>query len=86
VADAYHTSVMVAEVVALLEPGRGGVFFDGTLGAGGHARALLDAGATRVIGADRDPEALERTAVCARDVRGSAGTASWRFCGRSQRG
>jgi len=36
-----------------------GVWVDGTLGAGGYARALLEAGAERVIGIDRDPLALE---------------------------
>ena len=49
---------MVAEVLAHLEPQRGGVFIDCTVGLGGHSRALLDAGATRLIGLDRDPEAL----------------------------
>ena len=48
---------MVAEVVELLS-GRGTVV-DLTVGAGGHAVALLDAGVERVIGVDRDPEALE---------------------------
>jgi 16S rRNA (cytosine1402-N4)-methyltransferase len=49
---------MVAEVLQHLEPGRGGVFVDCTVGLGGHARALLDAGASRLIGLDRDPAAL----------------------------
>jgi len=49
---------MVAEVVEHLEPGRGGVFVDCTVGLGGHARALLEAGATRLIGLDRDPAAV----------------------------
>lgn len=56
----YHEAVMVAEVVAYLSPSRGGLYFDGTLGAGGHAEAILTSGATsRLIGVDRDPEALE---------------------------
>jgi 16S rRNA (cytosine1402-N4)-methyltransferase len=55
-----HEPVMVAEVLEHLAPARGGVFVDCTVGAGGHARAILDAGASRVIGLDRDPEALER--------------------------
>ena len=46
---------MVAEVLEHLAPSRGGVFVDCTVGLGGHARALLDAGASRVIGLDRDP-------------------------------
>jgi 16S rRNA (cytosine1402-N4)-methyltransferase len=51
---------MVDEVEAHLEPSRGGVFVDCTIGLGGHTRRMLDAGATRVIGIDRDPEALEQ--------------------------
>ena len=53
-----HTPVMVDEVDAHLEPSRGGVFVDCTIGLGGHTRRMLDAGATRVIGIDRDPDAL----------------------------
>ena len=53
-----HDPVMVAETVALLQPSRGGVFVDCTVGLGGHARALLEAGATRVVGLDRDRDAL----------------------------
>jgi 16S rRNA (cytosine1402-N4)-methyltransferase len=49
---------MVAEVVEHLEPQRGGVFVDCTVGLGGHARALLEAGASRLIGLDRDPAAV----------------------------
>jgi len=54
-----HEPVMVAEVLQELEPSRGGVFVDCTVGLGGHTRALLEAGASRVIGFDRDPAALE---------------------------
>lgn len=53
-----HVPVMPTEVLALLAPARGGLFVDATVGMGGHARLLLDAGATRVLGFDRDPEAL----------------------------
>ena len=53
-----------------------GVWLDGTFGAGGYARALLDAGAARVIGVDRDPEALERAAAWAGDVRRPADAAA----------
>ena len=56
-----HTPVMVAEVLEHLAPERGGIFVDCTVGLGGHARALLEAGASRVIGLDRDPSALERS-------------------------
>jgi 16S rRNA (cytosine1402-N4)-methyltransferase len=46
------------EVVRLLQPERGGVFVDCTVGFGGHARALLAGGASSLIGLDRDPAAL----------------------------
>jgi 16S rRNA (cytosine1402-N4)-methyltransferase len=53
-----HVPVMTAEVLHLLRPERGGLFVDCTVGLGGHARALLEAGATRIIGLDRDRTAL----------------------------
>ena len=54
-----HEPVLATEVVELLAPVAGGLFVDCTVGLGGHAQALLDAGATRVLGLDRDPRALE---------------------------
>jgi 16S rRNA (cytosine1402-N4)-methyltransferase len=56
----------VREVLHHLEPARGGIFVDCTVGLGGHALALLEAGATRLVGIDRDQAALER----AREVLG----------------
>ena len=50
---------MVAEVLEHLEPSRGGVFVDCTVGLGGHARALLLGGASRLIALDRDPAAVD---------------------------
>jgi 16S rRNA (cytosine1402-N4)-methyltransferase len=55
---AVHVPVLVAETLALLEPSRGGLFVDCTVGLGGHSRALLDGGADRILGLDRDPTAL----------------------------
>ena len=61
-----HIPVMTAEVVELLRPGAsgsradGGLFVDCTVGLGGHSRALLEAGAARIIGLDRDLDALAR--------------------------
>jgi 16S rRNA (cytosine1402-N4)-methyltransferase len=49
---------MVAEVIEQLQPARGGLFVDCTVGLGGHARALVEAGASRLIGLDRDPAAV----------------------------
>ena len=53
-----HVPVMTAEVLHFLRPEQGGLFVDCTVGLGGHSRALLEAGATRVIGLDRDLDAL----------------------------
>jgi 16S rRNA (cytosine1402-N4)-methyltransferase len=53
-----HVPVMTAEVLRHLQPERGGLFVDCTVGLGGHSRAILEAGATRLVGLDRDPEAL----------------------------
>ncbi len=49
---------MTTEMVACLEPGPDRCILDCTVGAGGHARALLEAGAGRIIGLDRDRDAL----------------------------
>ena len=53
-----HEPVMPSEVVALLEPSRGGLYVDCTVGLGGHALLLLEHGADRLIGLDRDADAL----------------------------
>jgi 16S rRNA (cytosine1402-N4)-methyltransferase len=64
---AVHVPVLTAEVLRQLRPEHGGVFVDCTVGLGGHSRALLEAGAARVIGLDRDGDALAeaRTALSA---------------------
>ena len=54
--EAPHRPVMVDEVVQLLAGAE--VVVDMTLGAGGHAEALLDVGVAEIVGVDRDPEAL----------------------------
>jgi 16S rRNA (cytosine1402-N4)-methyltransferase len=52
--------VLLEEVVEILAPERGGFFVDATVGAGGHAEALLERGAEiRLLACDRDPQALE---------------------------
>jgi 16S rRNA (cytosine1402-N4)-methyltransferase len=55
-ADPGHEPVLVGEVVRFL--GDADVVLDATVGAGGHASALLEAGVGRVVGLDRDPDAL----------------------------
>jgi 16S rRNA (cytosine1402-N4)-methyltransferase len=53
-----HVPVLTAESLGFLRPERGGIFVDCTVGLGGHSRALLEAGATRLVGFDRDLDAL----------------------------
>ena len=57
-AERVHEPVLTAEAVALLAPERGGLFVDCTVGLGGHTLALLEAGASKVLGLDRDRDAL----------------------------
>ncbi|MGI3209713.1 16S rRNA (cytosine(1402)-N(4))-methyltransferase RsmH [Roseovarius tibetensis] len=56
--DAPHVPVLLRPLLTAVAP-VSGVWLDGTLGAGGYARGLLEAGADRVIGVDRDPVALD---------------------------
>lgn len=53
----FHVPVLLRETVSALQPAGGKIFLDGTVGGGGHALALLEAGAS-VIACDQDPEAL----------------------------
>ncbi|HWC63946.1 MAG TPA: 16S rRNA (cytosine(1402)-N(4))-methyltransferase RsmH [Rhizomicrobium sp.] len=55
-----HIPVMLAEVVAALNPRDGAHYVDGTFGGGGYSKALLEAADCRVLGIDRDPEAIAR--------------------------
>ena len=60
-----HETVLREETVHYLRAAQGGIFIDGTLGGGGHTQAILDAHPeTRVIGIDRDPEALLASRQC----------------------
>ncbi len=56
--DDPHIPVLIEAILRDCAP-VAGVWLDGTLGAGGYTRALLAAGAARVIGVDRDPLALQ---------------------------
>jgi 16S rRNA (cytosine1402-N4)-methyltransferase len=55
-----HIPVLAREVLAYLQPRPGGVYCDGTVGGGGHSRAILESSSPdgRLIGIDRDPSAL----------------------------
>ncbi|MDQ0503552.1 16S rRNA (cytosine(1402)-N(4))-methyltransferase RsmH [Xanthobacter agilis] len=55
---ARHLPVMLREVLAHLAPKAAGTYVDGTFGAGGYTRAILDAADCRVLAIDRDPTAI----------------------------
>ena len=54
-----HIPVLLNEVIEALSPQDGEIFIDGTFGAGGYTRALLEAADCAVIAIDRDPDAIE---------------------------
>jgi len=55
-----HVPVLYQEVLEVLNPVPGGLYVDGTIGAGGHSRGILERSAPdgKLIGFDRDPAAL----------------------------
>ena len=56
--DAPHISVLLREVLDILAPKDGGIYVDGTFGAGGYSRAILESADCKVFGIDRDPLAI----------------------------
>jgi 16S rRNA (cytosine1402-N4)-methyltransferase len=58
--DSPHQPVLYKEIIHALQPKRGGRYVDGTVGAGGHARGILEACAPdgQLLGLDVDPQAL----------------------------
>ena len=62
---ARHIPVLREAALAALSPRPGGVYLDGTFGAGGYSRAILSIPGTRVVALDRDPEAIEAGAELA---------------------
>ena len=65
--SAPHIPVLLDEVMEALAPIEGGIFIDGTFGAGGYSQALLERGAAQLVAIDRDPRALAAGAALARD-------------------
>ena len=54
----YHRPVLLQKTIEFLDPARGKLFIDATVGGGGHAFELLKRGG-KVLGIDRDPEAIK---------------------------
>ncbi|HEV8391187.1 MAG TPA: 16S rRNA (cytosine(1402)-N(4))-methyltransferase RsmH [Dongiaceae bacterium] len=57
-----HRPVLLAEVIEALSPRDGAIYVDGTFGAGGYSRALLEAAQCTVFAIDRDPDAVKGAA------------------------
>ena len=75
-----HVPVLLEEVCEALQAERGGVFLDGTFGAGGYTRAILASNAhNRVIAVDRDPDAIAAGAPLATRMRGRLALVTGRF-------
>ena len=58
--DSPHQSVLYKEIIHALQPHEGGRYVDGTLGAGGHARGIMEVSAPdgQLLGLEVDPQAL----------------------------
>ena len=69
-AAAPHVSVLLREVIDILSPKDGGVYVDGTFGAGGYSRAILEAADCVVYGIDCDPVAIAFGQEMAREFAG----------------
>ena len=74
-----HRPVMLEEVLSVLEPRDGGTYVDGTFGAGGYSRAMLEIADCSVWALDRDPDSIARGAIMARDFPGRLHVKHGRF-------
>jgi len=57
--ELHHKSVMIEEVLSILKPSDGETYIDCTLGAGGHAKKILESADCKVIGIDKDSFAID---------------------------
>jgi 16S rRNA (cytosine1402-N4)-methyltransferase len=72
--------VLLGEVRAALDADRGGIFVDGTFGAGGYTSAILEANSkNKVVAIDRDPDAIAAGAVLVRKAKGRLTLVPGRF-------
>ncbi len=76
---ARHIPVLLDEVLDALAPRAGGAYLDGTFGAGGYARALLACPQARVLGLDRDPDAIAGAAPLISESQGRLQVVQGRF-------
>ncbi len=74
-----HQPVMLQEVLSALVPRDGGTYVDGTFGAGGYSRAMLEAAHCSVWALDRDPGSVAQGAALARDYPGRLHVMHGRF-------
>lgn len=74
-----HIPVLKDEVIELLRPKNGGLYVDGTFGAGGHTRAILEAADCNVFAIDRDPHVSKFAAEIAKEYKGRFMFAEGRF-------
>jgi 16S rRNA (cytosine1402-N4)-methyltransferase len=74
-----HVPVMLAEVLAALQPNAGQVYLDGTFGGGGYTRAILERTDCTIWAIDRDPQAIARGAVLASTFPGRLHLVEGRF-------
>ncbi len=78
--DSYHDPVLAEDVVSFLSPRGEGLYLDGTVGGGGHARLILEAcPECTILAVDRDPEALEHARATLADFAGRVRFLSARF-------
>ena len=74
-----HIPVLLADVLEMVAPRNGANYVDGTFGGGGHSRAMLDSGNCKVLGIDRDPDAIARGRDVARRYAGRLTLALGRY-------
>jgi 16S rRNA (cytosine1402-N4)-methyltransferase len=74
-----HIPVLLDEVIAALGAREGGYYIDGTFGGGGYSCRLLEGAQCRVLGIDRDPDAIRRGAALVQRFAGRLVLAQGRF-------
>lgn len=74
-----HVPVLLQEVLDTLTPRDGGIYVDGTFGAGGYSRAILQAAECTVWGIDRDPNAIARARDMEAEFKGRLTVVQGRF-------